>query len=533
MSDLLRCAVCGNLSSKDLLAQAQWYAFWEHEHDACPACVQEHLLRTLLAQGNAALHEAVQTVWPLDAEAAFGVLPTRLRLHSDPRFSGQGVTFALVDSGFYPHPDLLQPENRIHAWVDATRNPVHVLRFGKQETPNWPDWDGGRDWQWHGTMTSVVAAGNGFMSRGLYSGLAHAATLVLIQVRDSDGHISSASIQRALVWLLENGPEFGVRVVSLSVSGDPVRSLAGNPVDEAVTALVEAGINVVAAAGNDGQRRLLPPATAPLALTVGGIDDKNMFDNAELCLWHSNYGTGSNEMPKPELVAPSIWVAAPVLPNSMIAYEALSLFGRRIQNDPDAAGLIAGLKLITPHYQHVEGTSFAAPIVASAIACLLEANPTLTPLLIRDVLTETAHPLPGVDRERQGAGALNPGPAVTRALAERHGRASRYGRTPRVSPDGVTFSLHDHHASKVQVLGSWNNWRAPGIVAVQVESGFWETAPTLMLAGQYAYKFLLNGRDWLDDPGNPRKSHDGTGGLNSTFVVPGERPVRQGADTHG
>ena len=35
-------------------------------------------------KGDAALHEAIQTAWPLDAEAAFGVLPNRLRLHADP-----------------------------------------------------------------------------------------------------------------------------------------------------------------------------------------------------------------------------------------------------------------------------------------------------------------------------------------------------------------------------------------------------------------------------------------------------------------
>lgn len=56
---------------------------------ACPACVQQNLLRTLLSKGDAALHEAIQTVWPLDAEAAFGTRPTRLRLHADPRFSGK------------------------------------------------------------------------------------------------------------------------------------------------------------------------------------------------------------------------------------------------------------------------------------------------------------------------------------------------------------------------------------------------------------------------------------------------------------
>jgi hypothetical protein len=71
-----------------------------------------------------------------------------------------------VDAGFYPHLDLVQPQNRIRVWADATHDPVSVLRFESEETPTWPDWDGARDWRWHGTMTSAVAAGNGFLSHG-------------------------------------------------------------------------------------------------------------------------------------------------------------------------------------------------------------------------------------------------------------------------------------------------------------------------------------------------------------------------------
>ncbi len=528
MNDLLPCSVCGVASSKAVLAEAHWYPSWDREDGACPACVQQNLLRTLLAKGDAALHEAIQTPWPLDAEAAFGVLPTRLRLHADARFSGKGITLAMVDSGFYPHPDLVQPRNRIRVWADATHDPVSVLRFDPDEKPNWPDWDGARDWQWHGTMTSTVAAGNGFLSHGLYSGLAHAAELVLIQVRDSGGHISSASICRALSWILQHGPELGVRIVSLSVSGDPVSPLAGNAVDEAVMALVQAGISVVAAAGNDGQRRLLPPATAPLALTVGGIDDQNTFSHEEIALWHSNYGTASHEVPKPDLVAPSIWVAAPLLPNTSVAQEAQDLFVRREQRDANAHRRIAELKLITPHYQHVEGTSFATPIVASSIACLLEANPALTPLLVRDVLKETAHPVPGADRERQGAGALSPGQAVARALAERHSRSARPQDSPQLSPEGITFSLHDHAASSVQILGSWDEWRSPGIAATSVEPGYWRTTPVHLSAGRHTYKFLLDDQRWLDDPNNPRKAPDGLGSLNSTVVVPEDERVSMG-----
>src|SRR5919109_835820 len=159
--------------------------------------------------------------------------------------------------------------------------------FGSDEIPSWPGWDAAAPHQWHGLMTSAVAAGNGWLSHGFYRGIASEADLVLIQVREDDGHISNASITRALVWLREHGPQLGVRLVSMSVSGDPVTTLAGNMVDEAVAALVAANMTVVVAAGNDGQRRLVPPATAPLALTVGGLDDMNTFDHAARSLWHS------------------------------------------------------------------------------------------------------------------------------------------------------------------------------------------------------------------------------------------------------
>ncbi len=518
MKNGLRCSGCGTEISAGARAEALWYPVWETSNGRCPACVQENLLRVLLAEGDAALHEAVQRVWPLDAEAAFGVLPTRLRLHADPRFSGKGVTIAVVDSGFYPHGDLVEPQNRIRAWADATREKVAVIRFGKEDHPAWPDWDSARDWQWHGTMTSVVACGNGFLSRGLYSSLARDAEIVLIQVRDRSGAISSDSIARALRWIQGNAKEFGIRVVSLSVCGDPVWPLSGNAVDEAVASLVEDGINVIAAAGNDGERRLLPPATSPFACTVGGIDDKNTFSDEDVMLWHSNYGNANNGVPKPEFVAPSIWVAAPVLPGTETADEAKLLFERR--GDASVEDRISELKLITPHYQHVDGTSFAAPLVASTVACMLEANSGLSPLLIRSILVETAHSVPGAEPARQGAGAIAPGQAVARALAERHHTKIGSGVSPEVTASGIVFSLHDHNASRVEIFGSWNNWKRPGLDATAVERGFWQTPPAKLPRGRHSYKFLLDGERWLDDPGNPRKVSDGLGGFNSVADMP-------------
>jgi serine protease AprX len=342
-----------------------------------------------------------------------------LRLRADPRFRGRGVTLAQVDAGFYPHRDLVRPRNRIRAWADAGRTPVVERRFTETEVPYWPRWNAGEPWQWHGLMTSASAAGNGALSRGRYRGLASEADLVLVQAREASGRIPNRSIARALRWLSRNARDLALRVVSISVAGDPVATLAGNPVDEAVAELVDLGVTVVAAAGNDGVRRLIPPATAPQALTIGGIDDKNTFSPDEIELWHSNYGEGASGGLKPELVAPSLWVAAPVLPGTALAEEALALFAMRAAGDPSVEARIFGQKLITPHYQHVEGTSFAAPLVASTVACMLEANPDLTPFDVRELLIASARPVPGAERERQGAGALHAGRAVALALARR------------------------------------------------------------------------------------------------------------------
>src|SRR5262245_51642075 len=83
----------------------------------------------------------------------FGVIPTPLRLDASPDYSGQGVTLAFLDSGFCRHPDLVAPEDRIIAYHDIAG-----------ERPSLSSSDPIETWQWHGTQTSVAAAGNGQLS---------------------------------------------------------------------------------------------------------------------------------------------------------------------------------------------------------------------------------------------------------------------------------------------------------------------------------------------------------------------------------
>ncbi|HEY3451970.1 MAG TPA: S8 family serine peptidase, partial [Myxococcales bacterium] len=74
------------------------------------------------------------------------------------------------------------------------------------------------------------------------------------------------------------------------------------------------------------------------------------------------------------------------------------------------------------HYKMVDGTSFAAPIVSSVVAQMLEANSELTPQQVKMILVRTARRLPGVEVDKQGWGAVQPAQAVQMAIDTRQRR---------------------------------------------------------------------------------------------------------------
>ena len=64
----------------------------------------------------------------------------------------------------------------------------------------------------------------------------------------------------------------------------------------------------------------------------------------------------------------------------------------------------------------ISGTSMATPHVAGIIALMLEANPNLTPLQIKQIIKETATNMPGYESWEVGAGHVNAYAAVAGAL---------------------------------------------------------------------------------------------------------------------
>jgi subtilisin family serine protease len=81
------------------------------------------------------------------------------------------------------------------------------------------------------------------------------------------------------------------------------------------------------------------------------------------------------------------------------------------------------LRLGYKPYLSLSGTSMAAPVVSGTIALMLEANPKLTPNLIKAILQYTANRHAGYSPLRQGAGFLDSASAVWVAWFLANGQA--------------------------------------------------------------------------------------------------------------
>src|SRR4029079_4332125 len=208
---------------------------------------------------------------------------------------------------------------------------------------------------------------------------------------------------------------YNLRVVNLSLGMPAIDSYRNDPVCKAVRRMVDLGIVVVVAAGNDGRdaqgRKVYggihSPGNEPSAITVGATNtfgtDTRADDVVTTCgsrgptrsFWTDAAGQVHHDnLIKPDLVAPGnkvIWAAA--ADNNLLL------------NHPELNANVSADKTRT--MMTMNGTSMAAPLVAGAASLLLRHNPRLTPNLVKAILMYTAQPLAGHNAFEQGAGQLN------------------------------------------------------------------------------------------------------------------------------
>ena len=241
------------------------------------------------------------------------VLSTPLRLDADDRFTGRGVTIAFLDSGFYPHVDLTTPKNRIVAYRNMLDEDGRLDSLFRPDVASW-----------HGMMTSVVAAGNGSLSNGFYRGIAPDSDVVLVKLART-GRISDADIEAGLKWVLENHEKYRIRIVNISAGGDFEQSYLNDPLSKMVENASRPGSRSSARSATPAICRIIPCFRRRVllrAIAVGGLDDNNSLNRAKRGMYRSSYGPTVDGLQKPEIIAPSIWVPAPILPNTPTAQQA-------------------------------------------------------------------------------------------------------------------------------------------------------------------------------------------------------------------
>ena len=248
-------------------------------------------------------------------------------------------------------------------------------------------------------------AGNGYDSRGDKSGVAPDASLVSLKVLNAQGIGKVSNIIKAFDWVLANHKRYNIRVVNLSVGAAVTESYWTDPLALAVKRVVDAGVVVVAAAGNFGKNDAgLPqyggisaPANCPWVITVGASSTNGTSSRKDdtMASFSSRGPTYIDWGAKPDLVAPGFGTVSLAAPESEFYRTKLS-------------ALLPGVfKTGTMPYLSLSGTSMAAPIVSGTVALMLQANPKLTPNGVKAILQYTAQQYAGYDALTEGAGFLN------------------------------------------------------------------------------------------------------------------------------
>jgi serine protease AprX len=121
----------------------------------------------------------------------------------------------------------------------------------------------------------------------------------------------------------DHASTYGIKVVNISLGYRPSQSTVTNPLDQAVEAVWNAGITVVASAGNDGpfNGTILSPGDDPLAITVGALDDmaSAATGDDEMTDFSSAGPTSPDGWEKPDLVASGRSVVSLAAPGAIRA----------------------------------------------------------------------------------------------------------------------------------------------------------------------------------------------------------------------
>lgn len=266
-----------------------------------------------------------------------------VRLSQKNKLTAKGVGIALIDTGVYPHPDLINPYNRIKTFVDL----INGYRY--------PYDDNG-----HGTFISGVLAGNGGLSKGIYKGMAEGAYLHCFKAFNSQGKAFISDVLFSIETIITLAKDHNIRVICLPFE------LFNNDffIIDCFSKLFDIAIlnNIipVVPSGNNGNIEGSIEGISCLSncITVGGIDTTSKTKVYEF----SSCGPFQKST-KPDMVASCVDICS-------------------LNTNKKYLSERNNMKIYPPaleeHYCTYSGTSIAAAYVSSLCALILEDNPSLS-----------------------------------------------------------------------------------------------------------------------------------------------------------
>ncbi len=312
-------------------------------------------------------------------------------------YNGAGVGVGIIDSGITKwHDDLTMANGQ-------GQRVAHFADFVNGYTQTYDDFG-------HGTHVAGIVAGNGRDMNGARTAIAPGAHVVSLKALDGQGHGTISMIIAAIDFAVTNKDALNLRVLNLSLGAAVTESYNTDPLTLAAKRAVDAGIVVVASAGNlgkgaNGQPQygaIGSPGNAPWVITVGASSHNGtvLRQDDTIASFSSRGPTMYDLDAKPDLVAPGHGTVSLSDPVSLFyTTKTQYLLGGRVGTS------------YTP-YLTLSGTSMAAPVVSGTVALMLQANPTLTPNLVKAILQFTSQEYPGYDALTQGTGFLNTRGAV-------------------------------------------------------------------------------------------------------------------------
>jgi len=299
-------------------------------------------------------------------------------------YLGQGVGVAVIDSGVNLVPDL-----RV-AGSMASRV-VYSQDFTGSGTTN--------DQYGHGTHVATIIAGNSTNSTGAsakrnMSGIAPMANIVNLKVLTSNGSGNDSWVIAAIDRAIELKSAHNIRVINLSLGRAPTSSSWQDPLCWAVERAHFAGISVVVSAGNQGRNNsaanqgygmISTPGIDPYAITVGAVRSQltNARSDDSVTTYSSKGPSLFDHYVKPDVLAPGNLAVAARAGSSYLEaqYPAIIMpTSYYLTNGTNAPG----------QYVRLSGTSMATPVVAGAVALMVNKTPSLTPDVIKARIMKTA-----------------------------------------------------------------------------------------------------------------------------------------------